>query len=144
MDRFWDKVDMTPTIHQCWVWVACTDTKGYGQFRLDGKMRNAHRVAYEMEVGPIPAGMQLDHICRNRSCVRPDHLEPVTPGENIRRGLSANARKTCCPAGHLYAGENLRVESNGSRACRMCRAERQRVNRSNKKKKENPDATQEA
>ena len=89
----------------------------------------AHRYAYEELVGPIPEGLQLDHLCRNRSCVNPDHLEPVTCRENLRRGETLNAAnlaKTHCPAGHPYAGENLSITAKGFRECIECGRTRSR------------------
>lgn len=86
--RFWAKVDR----HEggCWVWMGGVNRKGYGQFGVltaEGVVGyRAHRLAYELEVGAIPPGMVLDHLCRNRRCVNPDHLEPVSDSENVRRG----------------------------------------------------------
>lgn len=74
MDRFWEKVDKSG---ECWLWTAYTTKKGYGQTHIGGKTKYAHRVAYELSVGPIPDGKELDHLCRNRACVNPDHLDPV-------------------------------------------------------------------
>ena len=125
MDRFWNKVEKYDD--GCWVWTAATNERGYGVVKIDGKVRKAHRISYEMRHGQIPKGLQIDHLCRNRSCVRPDHLEAVTQQENIRRGEAGalnnyNARKTHCPKGHAYTGEN--VQRNGSgRRCRTCRVE---------------------
>ena len=117
-DRLWAKVDKTG---ECWIWTAMTAKNGYGKFRLSKPVRRmalAHRVAYELEVGPIPEGLQLDHLCRNRSCVRPDHLEPVTIGENLRRGKNSNREKVACPRGHPY--DYIRP-SDGARMCRTCK-----------------------
>lgn len=133
-DRFWAKVNKDgplaterPELGACWVWTASIKPNGYGQFNagLSGN-RNAHRYAYELSIGEIPAGHQLDHLCRNRGCVRPDHLEPVTQQENLRRGFpGAHQRaKTHCPAGHPYEGDNLllhtRRDGGVARNCREC------------------------
>ena len=98
-DRFWAKVVVTD---DCWEWQAYVNSKGYGLIGHENKMQLAHRVAYEMFVGSIPQGLQLDHLCRIRLCVNPRHVEPVTAQENSRRGLTGanNLRKTRCPKGH--------------------------------------------
>lgn len=83
-DRFMSKVDVSG---DCWEWRAAKDPSGYGAFKYQGAKVGAHRISYEMHRGPIPDGLWLDHLCRNRACVRPGHLEPVKPGENTRRGL---------------------------------------------------------
>ena len=82
--RFWSKVDKT---NECWEWTASTTGNGYGQFWINGKLTGAHRVSYEMEYGPIPDGLQIDHLCENKLCVRPSHLEAVTQQENLRRAV---------------------------------------------------------
>lgn len=117
VDRFWAKVQKRPG-RGCWNWTAAT-LQGYGIFRLDGgTMARAHRVAYELLVGPIPDGLTLDHLCRNPGCVKPSHLEPVTLSENVRR---AHANKARCKHGHLFTEENTRRLRNGRRECRECR-----------------------
>lgn len=120
--RFWSKVNKD-TDHACWIWKAGVNNKGYGQFWFEGKLIYAHRVAYELTKGPIPEGLTIDHLCRNRVCVNPDHMEPVTNGENVLRGVgpsAINSRKTLCPRGHPLFGKDLYVYPNGKRTCRAC------------------------
>lgn len=114
----------------CWEWVAARNTYGYGQFKHGSGMRPAHRVSYEAVCGPIPDGLQIDHLCRNRACVNPAHLEAVTCRINLLRGDTTTARRaavTHCPAGHVYAQDNLRVTRNGTRKCKACHRIRERT-----------------
>ena len=111
----------------CWQWIGNIQTGGYGQTYIDGKPRLAHRVVWETLVGKIPENLELDHLCRNSACVNPDHLEPVTHRENVRRGVaggSANKAKTHCKHGHPFSGDNLIIEKRSSvfrrRRCRTC------------------------
>lgn len=119
-DRFWSKVNQA-TESGCWEWTGSLDRHGYGWFSIAAKPIRAHRWSYEHHVGPIPAGLVLDHLCRNPSCVNPAHLEPVTSQENIRRGTVPHSSKTHCPHGHPYSGDNLIVDKRGHRSCRTCR-----------------------
>lgn len=105
----------------CWEWTGGKNHGGYGVAWIDGKARIAHRAIYELDRGPIPDRAQLDHLCRNRACVNPTHLEPVTPAVNIQRSDHAEKRKTHCPKGHPYDEANTRVvASSGHRKCREC------------------------
>jgi len=108
----------------CWIWTAWL-SDGYGLIKNDGRTIIAHRLAYELYKGPIPDGLELDHLCRNRCCVNPDHLEPVTRQANILRGMglcAENAKKTHCSNGHPYDEKNtyVRKRVSGGRACRTC------------------------
>ncbi len=118
-ERFLSKISFT---EGCWEWAAALDGQGYSQISRAGRPVKGYRVAYELLVGPIPDGLVLDHLCMNRGCVRPSHLEPVTHAENIRRGYAAKprAQKSCCKRGHPYSGENTMNRSNGTRECRTC------------------------
>lgn len=112
----------------CWIPDRFIMRNGYTQVAVQGKMLMSHRVVYEALVGPIPDGMVLDHLCRNRACVNPKHCEPVSMRENNRRGLTPageNARKTHCQNGHEFTPENTAVYS-GHRMCRICNREYQR------------------
>ena len=122
-ERFWAKVEKTES---CWIWVGPLNWRGYGTVRPSGGgTRMAHRVIYECLRGPIPDGLTLDHLCRVRRCVNPEHLEPVTLKENILRGLgptAINAKKEYCPRGHPLSGDNLVKNKlrRGMRECRLC------------------------
>ena len=122
-ERFTKKYKVTDT--GCWEWTAGLFKKdGYGQFYNPGGSHLAHRYSYEYHVGPVPEGMQLDHLCRNRKCVNPDHLEPVTCRENLHRGdtvNSANSAKTHCLRGHPLSAENTYVYKRGSGITRKCK-----------------------
>lgn len=106
----------------CWLWTGYVNDRGYGiaSFVRDGKhaATTAHRRAYNLMVGPVPDGLQLDHLCRVRLCVNPYHMEPVTPAENTRR--SRHGEMTHCKRGHLFDVANTRVDRRGSRQCRAC------------------------
>ena len=110
----------------CVLWFGATDRNGYGGVYYLQKMRIVRRVAYELAKGAIPEGLEIDHKCRVRCCINPDHLEPVTPRENLRRSdspSSLHAKKTHCRRGHEYSVENTRIYR-GQRCCRQCQYER--------------------
>lgn len=108
----------------CWEWVGAIQPTGYGRVKIRGRAQRPHRHYYERLHGPIPEGLTLDHLCRNRNCVNPEHMEPVTNRVNVLRGIgwtAQNARKTHCPNGHPFAGKNLRIAVSGFRICRECK-----------------------
>lgn len=118
---FWSRVEKSAT---CWLWQGSVGSTGYGTFRALA----AHRYAYEVTVGPIPAGLVLDHACKVPRCVRPDHLEPVTQSENLRRGVGFPARQasqTHCIHGHAFDEANT-YQWRGHRLCKTCHNERRR------------------
>lgn len=123
----------------CLVWAGYVQSNGYARLWVDGKNLMAHRWSYEFYVGPIPEGQVIDHLCRNRACVNPAHLEPVSQSENIRRGIlpeltkQRGSRVTHCPQGHEYTEENTKHRKGNGRACRECgRASVRRHYRNNK------------
>jgi hypothetical protein len=136
--RFWAKVDKHDQTSEdstpCWMWNGATSPQGYGHFNLSKKTSTtAHRVSYLLSIGVIPEGLHLDHLCRNRGCVNPAHLEPVSPRENLLRGegvAAVNAAKTHCHKGHEFTSENTQVVPHSSRdhgtkrICLICQRER--------------------
>jgi hypothetical protein len=124
-DRIRARINLTPCkvpdLHgPCWEWTGSDNGNGYGRPRVDGKNQLVHRYAYTVLVGPIPPGLQIDHLCRNRRCCNPDHLEPVTNLENSLR--SDRATRTHCARGHPLSGDNLILKKPGERGRRRCRA----------------------
>ena len=112
-------------ISPCWIWAKNVDLRtGYGRLMVNYKTIGAHRWMFEREVGPIPDGLTLDHLCRIPTCVNPEHLEPVPGGVNAMRGdnpWAKNARKTHCKHGHEFTPENTYVGTDGGRRCRKCK-----------------------
>lgn len=133
-DRFWRKVDkrgqvpqLQPALGPCWEWMGTRTDRGYGVFKINGHNRRAHRVLWEDNCGALNNGIELDHLCQNRGCVRPSHLEPVTHSEHMSR--SARARQTHCWRGHALADDNIRFNGGGSRVCKQCALLRERMRR---------------
>jgi len=137
-DRFWAKVNKTDT---CWLWTAYKDQKGYGIFQMDGP-KKAHRISYQLiKARRVRKGFELDHLCKNKSCVNPDHLEQVTTWMNTHRAENTiaykNSSKTHCPKGHEYKGANLvfsKNRYNGARRCRICKNLQERKRDQSKRK----------
>lgn len=126
-ERFWSKVEQVGNVCECWPWSG-SKRNGYGLFR-NGRVVSAHRFAYEDVIGKIPRGLTLDHLCMNRACCNPFHLEPVTKGVNTLRGNAAsaiNARKTLCFRGHEL------VQVKRQRYCRTCNRQRYLYGRNKK------------
>ena len=139
--RFWKKVKKTDT---CWIWIGAKSEQGYGRFiAQSGRVLQAHRFAYELMNGVIPEGMELDHLCKNPSCVNPSHLEVVTHAENIVRSMAGKVNnpqtiKTHCPSGHPYDELNTYLNKQGKRECRICHRERNRNRRSSIARRRSP------
>jgi len=107
----------------CWNWLAFKNHDGYGSFRYNGRMMLAYHFPYELIKGKIPQELELDHLCRNRACVNPDHLQAVSKSQNQRRGFGItgiNARKTHCKNGHEFSKENTYIKLNNGRVCKIC------------------------
>lgn len=130
-ERLFAKFDRLPE-SECWTWLSHRTVDGYGVMMVAGKVRRAHRLVWCAFRGPIPAGLQLDHLCRNRGCVNPEHLELVTLQENVARGNAGEPQRarTHCPRQHPYAGANLVVWADGKRRCRRCLRDARSASRS--------------
>lgn len=135
--RLWRRVDRSGPLWNgtpCWLWQGYVGKRGYGEIGADGGGKRqvlVHRVAYELCRGAIPAGLVIDHLCRNRICVNPDHLEPVTHRVNILRGIhppAMYAKRDSCKRGHAYAEANTFLYR-GYRCCRQCNREKQATRR---------------
>lgn len=125
IQRVIEKIGPTDT-NGCWPWMGNRTNRGYGGARNEhGRGTTAYREVYEILIGPIPEGLELDHLCRNPACVNPEHLEPVTGAENKRRAAEANYSPVC-PRGHVFDSVNTYVGKDGYRKCRACRRDKAR------------------
>ncbi len=134
IEKFLPKISVSE--NGCWNWLAGKDSDGYAKFGLNYKTIRGSRFIFEYYHGAICPDLTIDHLCRNRACVNPLHLEQVTNRENILRGTcfsAINARKTHCNKGHPLSGENLRIENDGGRRCKTCELDRKRHSRELKK-----------
>lgn len=137
-ERFESKYKIVDTgyLTPCWLWTDKPTSKGYGTLGVEGRTKGAHRLSWELYVGPIPEGLQIDHLCRVRLCVNWTHLEPVTRRVNLLRGVGfpgENVRKTNCPAGHTYTPENTYTSAKGKRNCQACHLDATRAWRAKQK-----------
>ena len=113
----------------CWNWTGYRRPQGYGALKVGQNHQAAHRISYELHVGPIPDGLTIDHLCMNRLCVNPEHLEAVTLHENILRSnnmAAKYAQRTHCKNGHPFSGDNVYQRKDGGRGCRQCQRDRRR------------------
>lgn len=115
---FWGNVYKS---NSCWLWVGHTNKDGYGRLWMNKRLTMAHRVSLSLAGVVIPKDKEIDHLCRNRNCVNPQHLEIVTHKTNMERGVSRCSKKTCCKRGHPLSGNNLVVNPDKSRQCRICK-----------------------
>ena len=122
LQRFKSKVSISQQSN-CWIWTDRPSQKGYGRLLVDGKVMQAHRLSYEHFVGPLNPWLTIDHLCRVRLCVNPNHLEQVTSKENSLRGVGVTAnfaRATHCKRGHPKVKENLYIKKDGTVRCKIC------------------------
>lgn len=113
-------------ISNCWLWDYSISDHGYGRYKLFGKMRYAHRISYEIYFGKIGKNLEIDHLCRNRNCINPRHMELVSTKENTQRGLASrkkNFQIKLCKRNHPYFGANIISHKNNKRSCRLCARE---------------------
>lgn len=131
LERFMEKIERSAS--GCWEWVGSKNKLGYGKMCVDGRRIGAYRMSYELLVETIPVGLEIDHLCRNPSCVNPQHLEVVTPRQNLFRSKCPNillSLSNRCKRGHDLLGPKARRRENGTRHCQQCDTIRHRERRS--------------
>lgn len=138
LERIEGRIERIPE-SGCWIWMGGVGPNGYGSVWVNGGTKSIHRAMYEEIVGKIRRGFVIDHLCRVKCCCNPAHLEAVTQSENVLRGDSPAMQRarggshTNCPQGHEFSADNVYMNPNGSRECRICRAEGTRKRRAKKK-----------
>ncbi len=136
MERFFSKIKFNKKTW-CWDWIAGTDKDGYGQFWFNKKQRKAYRVSYELFRGSLTDGLTLDHLCKNKKCCNPEHLEQVSIGINLKRAshqiTTINSKKTHCHNGHEFTPENTYITPLGKRQCNECQTQRKKKYRTSLK-----------
>jgi hypothetical protein len=138
----WNQIDTSAGPSGCWPWQLSTASHGYGRVLLNGRTWAVHVLAYESRVGPVPTGLELDHLCGNKACCNPAHLEPVTHRVNILRAdtpATVNAAKTHCPQGHEYTPENTWRVKDGFRRCKICQHQYHLESQRRARRRRNPD-----
>jgi len=126
IDRFWSGVSQ-PADSDCWEWTRGKNSSGYGRISIAYKNRLTHRVSYTLMVGPIPDGLTLDHLCRNKICVNPDHLEPVPSLVNVRRAKPHLLDRDTCANGHAITPDSVYVFKSGKSSCKQCSSDKQKA-----------------
>jgi hypothetical protein len=125
LERLQKFVEHQSSFEPCWEWLGAKSA-GYGRIKVQGKVCMAHRISYEYFIGPIPEGLEIDHLCRTPACINPAHLEPVTGSINAKRGLTGNKKRDFCKNGHKFSSDNVLMDGK-ERRCKPCRRANKRI-----------------